>query len=643
MLMNKLIEAAGNASTPTYVEDVFSTYLYTGTGAAQTITNGIDLSTKGGLVWLKNRGTASSNLLYDTTRGAGYQLASDLTAAQGYVGSRLTAFTGSGYTIDGTGSLGVSGENYASWTFRKAPKFFDIVTYTGVSGIRTVSHNLGCVPGMIIVKRTDTTGNWTVYHKSIGEGKYLVLNQTVAGGTTTVWGYSPPTSSVFTVDEDMRVNTPGGTYVAYLFADSNSGGFGASGTDSIVACGSFTTDASFNATVNLGWEPQFLLVKASSGTGNWVLVDTMRGFTASNNGALVYANLSNAEQTSTTLNMGLINSTGFSTNSSTAWTSASTTYIYLAIRRGPMKTPTDATKVFSPITSSAAQGTVQTTGFPVDMQGQFWRAGGYSYSIVDRLRGVSSTSTDSGQALNTSSTGAEAASSQSELWNNTGFSIPAPWAGGSTAYHNFRRATGFFDVVCYTGTGSATTVAHNLGVAPELMIVKSRTDVDSWVVYSNIVGNGYWLALNLTNARISASDVWNTTDPTSSVFTIGTNSRVNTSSSKYVAYLFATCPGVSKVGSYTGNGSSQTINCGFAAGARFVLIKRTDSTGDWYVWDTARGIVSANDPHLSLNTTAAEVTTDDTIDPDSSGFIVNQVTATNVNVSSATYIYLAIA
>jgi hypothetical protein len=97
------------------------------------------------------------------------------------------------------------------------------------------------------------------------------------------------------------------------------------------------------------------------------------------------------------------------------------------------------------------------------------------------------------------------------------------------------------------------------------------------------------------------------------------------------------------VGSYTGNGSSQTINCGFTTGARFILIKRTDSTGDWYVWDSARGIVAGNDPHLSLNTTAAEVTTDDSVDAESSGFIVNQVAATNVNVNAASYIFLAIA
>lgn len=118
--------------------------------------------------------------------------------------------------------------------------------------------------------------------------------------------------------------------------------------------------------------------------------------------------------------------------------------------------------------------------------------------------------------------------------------------------------------------------------------------------------------------------------------------QINQSGQTYIAYLFASKAGVSKVGSYTGNGTSQTIDCGFTTGARFILIKRTDSTGDWYVWDTARGIVAANDPHLSLNTTAAEVTTNDSVDPASVGFIVNQVAATNINVSSASYIFMAI-
>jgi hypothetical protein len=150
--------------------------------------------------------------------------------------------------------------------------------------------------------------------------------------------------------------------------------------------------------------------------------------------------------------------------------------------------------------------------------------------------------------------------------------------------------------------------------------------------------------------NISAYGQLNTTDQfvvlpiwnrTSTTFEASLGNGFSIATQTYVAYLFASKSGISKVGSYTGNGSSQTIDCGFTTGARWVLIKRTDSTGDWFVWDSTRGIVSGNDPHLSLNTTAAEVTTDDSIDPANSGFIVNQVAATNINVTSASYIFLS--
>jgi hypothetical protein len=158
-------------------------------------------------------------------------------------------------------------------------------------------------------------------------------------------------------------------------------------------------------------------------------------------------------------------------------------------------------------------------------------------------------------------------------------------------------------------------------LATEHLVLNTTAAKGNWPTFKN-----NWAGVYPEATRIAVND----TD-------------VNTNSNTYVTYLFATKAGISKVGSYTGNGSSQTINCGFSAGARFILIKRTNSTGDWYVWDSARGIVAANDPHLSLNTAAAEVTTDDSVDPASSGFIVNQVAATNINVTSATYIYLAIA
>lgn len=170
---------------------------------------------------------------------------------------------------------------------------------------------------------------------------------------------------------------------------------------------------------------------------------------------------------------------------------------------------------------------------------------------------------------------------------------------------------------------------------PELVIAKRRSSDNGWSVSQYLSSPSYG-QLNTTAAFTSQGSSYPVTLTTFVPV-------ANTSGQTFVAYLFATLAGVSKVGSYTGNGTSQTIPCGFSTGARFVLIKRTDSTGDWYIWDTARGIVAANDPHLSLNTTAAEVTTDDSIDPAVEGFICNQNTATNINVNGGSYIFLAIA
>jgi hypothetical protein len=217
---------------------------------------------------------------------------------------------------------------------------------------------------------------------------------------------------------------------------------------------------------------------------------------------------------------------------------------------------------------------------------------------------------------------------------------------------SFRRAPGFFDVVCYTGNATAARgITHNLTVAPEMIIVKSRSISDSWPVWATSVAFGTNLYLNNTNAvSFGDTDVLNYNEitntpvpPTTTTFTVGTQARVNASGSTYVAYLFATLAGISKVGSYTGTAAAQTINCGFTGGARFVLIKRTDSTGSWYVWDTARGIVSGDDPYLLLNTTAAEVTNTDYIDPLASGFEISSTAPAEINASGGSYIFLAIA
>jgi hypothetical protein len=220
------------------------------------------------------------------------------------------------------------------------------------------------------------------------------------------------------------------------------------------------------------------------------------------------------------------------------------------------------------------------------------------------------------------------------------------YINGVTPYINwfFKRAPSFFDEVCYTGTGSATTFSHNLGVAPELMIVKCRSGVLDWTTYQAPLGASQVMRLNSTIAAFSDASVWNGTTPTSSVFSVGTSTRSNSGGDTFVIYLFATCAGVSKVGSYTGNGTTQTINCGFGAGgARFVLIKRTDSTSGWYVYDTARGMTTLTDPFLQLNSTAAETATLGSVTTVSTGFAVNASILAAINTNGASYIYLSIA
>ena len=639
-----------STTSAVYIEDCFSCYLYTGTGASQTITNGIDLATNGGLVWIKNRSQASSNRLWDSTRSITGWLQSDTTDAIITNSASLTSLNTDGFTAGTGAQANASGSTYASWTFRKQAKFFTICTWTGTGVARTISHDLGSTPGMIIVKRTDNVGNWQVYHRSLtSAANSIQLNLTNAqASATTVWNSTAPTSSVFSVGTDATVNASGGTYVAYLFAH-DAGGFGAAGTDSVVACGSYTGNGSASGpTVTLGWEPQFVLIKMSSSTGNWQIFDNMRGISTGGVDAVLLPNSTGAEDAS--YDYVDVSATGFNIKTTAASLNTSGgTYIYLAIRRGPMKTPTDATKVFAPV-SRAGTGAVTTvsSGFVTDLEIVDTRdVNNNGFGFYDRLRGANAW-------LKASATSAESSTAVDEV---TGFDVmngvkvgaSSGWTANNAAlnYINYmlRRAPGFFDVVCYTGTGANTTVAHGLTVAPEMVIVKKRTPASTtgWLVYSSVLGNTKKLYLNTTSASATDSTAWNSTTPTSSVFSVGTNTDCNASGATFVAYLFATCSGVSKVGSYTGNGSSQTINCGFTSGARFVLIKRADSTGSWWVFDSARGIVSASDPALQLNSTAAEVTSADAIDPDASGFIVNQEATCSLNVSSATYIYLAIA
>jgi hypothetical protein len=642
MLSTKLKEAAGNSADATlYVNDVFSTYLYTGNGSTQTINNGIDLAGKGGLVWIKTRNGTYGHRLYDTIRTATKFLGTQDANAESTQANGLTAFTSSGFSVGANANENWSNANMVSWTFRKAAKFFDVVTYTGTGSARTIAHSLGVAPGMVIVKRTDTTGNWQVYSNGLTSAAYSIqLNLTNAEALApTVWNSTAPTSSVFSVGTDSTVNASGGTYVAYLYAHDTS-------STGIIQCGSFTTNGSAGATVNLGWEPQYILMKTTDLTDNWYVFDTMRGFAQTSSMAL-YPNLSNAEGQ---FGSGTVvpTATGFNINLSVGGAYYNNkTFIYMAIRR-PNKPPTSGTQVFSPIVSSAATGTINTTGFVIDTQIQYVSGNSTNSTIADRLRGCSTNAGPNSTRLLTSSTIAEPTTSTwvSLYWNNTGFQNTSSFAGSSARYYSFNRAPGFFDVVCYTGTGGATTQAHNLTVAPELMIVKKRNSAINsyWNVYSKSLLASEGMYLNTTDGGFGVgSVVWNSTRPTSSVFSLGYDSGVNGSGDTYVAYLFATLAGISKVGSYTGNGTGQAIACGFSAGARFVLIKRTDSTGGWYTFDSVSGLTSGSSPYILLNSNATPVTGNNGVYASTGGFTLGSTASTTTNINAATYIFLAVA
>ena len=394
--------------------------------------------------------------------------------------------------------------------------------------------------------------------------------------------------------------------------------------------------------IDLGNETQFVLIKNTTNTASWVMVDIMRGMVVgSSNDETLSPDTSNA----TWANPNHIHPTpkGFRVTSNSSWfNSNGDTYIYMAIRRS-MKEPESSSEVFAIDQAPNNNNPRFISEFPVDMSIQKRvTSSGASPDISARLT--------QGRYMRTGSTNAESTSSTiAEYDFMNGFDDDGD---ASTEFYAwmFKRAKGFFDVVCYTGDGVAgRTVSHNLGVAPEMMWVKTRDDAEWWAVYSESLGNASGLNLNGEGA-IKDGTVptwWTSTTPTDSVFTVGTASNTNKNTKNMIAYLFATLPGISKVGSYTGNGTSQTIDCGFTTGAKFVLIKSTSVSGDWVLYDSVRGITAGNDPWIKLNDTDAENSGADMIDPDTSGFIVNNETlygpGANPNRDAVDYIFYSIA
>tara|TARA_Y100000401_G_scaffold61381_1_gene48671 strand:+ start:165 stop:2159 length:1995 start_codon:yes stop_codon:yes gene_type:complete len=661
-ITRQAIAVAGGAGAgdATYVEDVFSTFLFDGNSSTQTINNGIDLDGEGGLVWFATRsGTATGSVLQDTDRGGTKFNRAHSSSQEETSSSMITSFNSNGFTISNDTNVNYTGDKKVAWTFRKTPGFFDIVQYTGDGTTsRNIAHNLGSVPGMILVKRLNDSDDWQVYHRSLGATKCLQLNHDYAASTiTNRWYDTEPTSTVFTV-ANTSTNANGKTYIAYVFAHDDQS-FGTNSDEAIIKCGSYTGTGTSGNDVNVGFEPQWLFIKQTNTTRHWMMIDYMRGTNSGDPSgatgtAYIIPNRGDLAELNGAGNIVDPKTTGFELkNHASLVNESSGSYIYMAIRR-PHKPPTAGTEVFG-ISShftgnNSGTRAITTGGVTLDLVLTKMTTHGSTSNATcwtDRLRG--------GQSLGLSSNQSDANSYWTALSGWHAFDVMDGYKIGGTYYvysnsssskyisYGIKRAPGFFDIVQYVGNGSARTIAHGLGATPSVVLIKGTDTVFNWYWQHYALGANTFLQLNNDEIQGGNGDLFNNTLPTSSVFSLGDLGGGNQNTKKYVAYLFGDVDGISKAGTYSGTGYDINVDCGFSAGARFVIIKRANAAGDWYLYDSVRGIVSGNDPYSLLNTTAQQVTNTDYIDPLNAGFTVTSSAPAALNTSGGTYLFLAIA
>jgi hypothetical protein len=341
------------ASTITNGAAYMAATTYTGTGASLTVANTVgSTSFQPDWVWVKSRSAATDHALYDSVRGVQKQIESNSTGAETTETTGLTAFGSTGFTVGALAQMNTSAATYVAWQWKAgttsasntngsitstvsagATQGFSVVTYTGTGANATVGHGLGVAPSMVIVKKRAgaTTGDWAVWHTSLGTN-VIYLNSTGAAGADSTWFQSTiPTSSVFSIGTAAITNQSTSTYVAYCF----------SAVAGYSAFGSFTGNGSADGPfVYTGFRPAFVMAKLSSATGDWNIVDDMRQtYNDASGNPVLRANLSSAEEDVDTMQGQMdILSNGFKLRSNNSSLNASGgTIIYAAFAENPFK------------------------------------------------------------------------------------------------------------------------------------------------------------------------------------------------------------------------------------------------------------------------------------------------------------------
>jgi len=291
-------------------------------------------------------------------------------------------------------------------------------------------------------------------------------------------------------------------------------------------------------------------------------------------------------------------------------------------------------------TGTGSELALTGVGFQPDWVWIKERNGATNQMLTDSVRGA--TKTLHSQNADGESTDAQALKS----FNSDGFTVGTDGDVNTSsdtyvAWNWKKTADAGFDIVLYTGNATNRTISHSCGSAPKMIITKSRAG-NNWFVYHESIGNTKMIKLNTTSAEETKAAIWNSTSPTSSVFSLGTDNDANEDTINFIAYCFAEKKGYSKFGSYTGNGNADGtfVYTGFKPA--WVMVKSTAAGQNWYIQDSTRSAINPVKNELAANLADAEYTGYSPADFLSNGVKFRSATG-GYNASGTTYIYMAFA
>jgi hypothetical protein len=666
---------------PPIPSEHFNTVLYTGTSATHAITG---VGFQPDLVWIKDRSNGENHILNDSTRGASNDLSSNTTSAQANRPTGFVSFDSDGFTLgtDGGGVVNDSARGpYVAWCWKanggttssntdgsitstvqvNQAAGFSIVKWTGTGSNLTVGTGLTTAADLIITKAIGTVSPgvgeaWPVYHSSLPSDKIVYLDHDYAqSGKSSVYQNPTTTSTTFGVETWRGINQNGVDFISYCFHS-------VTGYSSI---GSYTGNGSTNGPiVNTGFEPAYVMIKRTDSIDDWIVVDNKRNTVNSRYNYLM-PNSSAVENGSAS---GTVNPlVNFLTNGfqiAATWGAVNNNgspYIYIAFASDASTAPAlpDSFDIATYTGDSSSTRSIDGLGFSPSLVWIKNRQGAAWHHLSDVVRGGNNTIfsnattaatsniaggylsafEDDGFELTFGTNGSDVNKTGEEYvaWNWKANSIPTINTTGTIQSIAAANQAAGFSIVKYTGNNVAgATIGHGLSAAPDMVIAKGLSgSATSWWVQHTGLSSGYVLELNSTAAQANWSSPFNNTAASSTVVTLG-NGDTNRSGETQILYCFTSISGFSKIGSYAGNGTSQTVNLGFEPA--WVMLRKSDDVQDWFIFDSARDTSNPKTLYLEANTSDAEASITSNINFTSTGL---EFTSASFNDSGKNFIYMA--